>query len=134
SPVGRDLAPGALACGEGSQRDGVRREVGEALPAGVRGGDRGEEAARVQVLRGGEDLRGGAVLDDAAVVHHEDAVGEALAHGEVVADEDQGAAGGEALLEQLKDLRLHGDVERGGGSSAMSTAGSRASAAAMRAR
>ena len=49
------------------------------------------------------------------MVHDQHVVGEALDDGEVVADQDEGAAGGEALLEQLEHLGLHGDVEGGGG-------------------
>ena len=69
--------------------------------------------ARVGVLRGAEDLLGGPALDDAAALHHRDGVADLPHHREVVRDEE--VAEPELalqLLEQLEDLRLHGDVER----------------------
>ena len=54
-------------------------------------------------------------LDGLAVAHHDDLVGDLAHDGEVVGDEDQAGAGLAADLgEQVEDLRLHGDVERGG--------------------
>ncbi len=52
-------------------------------------------------------------LDDAAEIHHADAVGHVPDDGEVVADEEIGEA--ELVLQvahQIEDLRLHRDVER----------------------
>ena len=63
----------------------------------------------------GEHALDRAVLDDLAVVHHADAVGDLAHDAEVVGDEQHRHA--EPLLrvlEQLEDLRLHRDVERGG--------------------
>ena len=53
-------------------------------------------------------------LDDGAEVHHRDAVGDVLDHGEIVRDEDVGEA--EPVLQvaqQVEDLRADRDVERG---------------------
>ena len=60
-----------------------------------------------------EELLGGRQLDDAAEVHHGDAVGDVADDGEVVRDEDVGQV--ELLLqldEQVQHLRLDRDVER----------------------
>ena len=65
--------------------------------------------------RTGEQLASFRDLDDAAEIHHADAARHVADHGEVVADEHVGQA--ELVLEvahQVQDLRLHGDVERGG--------------------
>ena len=64
----------------------------------------------------GEDALGGAFLDDAAQVHDGDAGGEVAHHAEVVGDEQIG----EVLIrlqvgEQVEDLGLDRNVERGGG-------------------
>ena len=76
----------------------------------------GDQRARVVVLRAGEDIFGAAVLDQHAMPHHGHPVGDLGHHAEVVGDEhDGGAVPGLQLLEQLEDLRLGGDVERGGG-------------------
>ena len=54
-------------------------------------------------------------LDDAPGVHHRDVVGDLGDHAEVVRDEDDRGAGLLAQrAHQLEDLRLDGDVERGG--------------------
>ena len=57
----------------------------------------------------------GAVLDDLAVLHHADAVGELAHDAEIVGDEQHRHAEPRLrVLQQLQDLRLHRDVERGG--------------------
>ena len=71
-------------------------------------------------------------LHDAPEVHHRDAVGDVPHHREVVRDEDVGQP--EVALqvgEQVDDLRLDGDVERGDRLVADDERGSRASARAM---
>ena len=56
------------------------------------------------------------VLDDLAVLHHADAVGDPAHDAEVMRDEQHRHAEPPLqLLEQPQYLRLHGDVERGGG-------------------
>ncbi len=75
----------------------------------------GDEFPRIGVLRRGEDLLDRAVLDDLAVLHHADPVRDFAHDAEIVGDEqDRHAEPGLELLEELEDLRLHGDVERGG--------------------
>ena len=59
--------------------------------------------------------RTGSLFDDAARVHHRDAIGGFGDDAEVVRDQQQREV--ELFLhiaQQLEDLRLHGDVERGG--------------------
>ena len=67
------------------------------------------------MLRRGEHLLHRALLDDLAVVHDADDVGDAPHDAEVVGDEQQAHA--EPLADvgqQFEDLRLHRHVERGG--------------------
>ena len=74
----------------------------------------GEQMARIVMLRVGEDLRRRAGLDDLALGHHADAVGDLAHDAEVVGDEQhRHAVLGLEPGEQFEDLRLHGDVERG---------------------
>ena len=74
-----------------------------------------EQRPRIGMGGRGEDARDGSGLDDAALLHHRDVVGD-LAHDvEVVGDEQhRHAVARLQALQQLEDLRLHGDVERGG--------------------
>ncbi len=75
----------------------------------------GEQMAGVVMLRVGEDFLGRPGLDDLALGHHADAVGDLADDAEVVGDEEhRHALLGLQLGEQFEDLRLHGDVERGG--------------------
>ena len=58
----------------------------------------------------------GACLDDLTGVHHDHVVGAAGDDAEVVGDEDhRHEALALLVFEQVEHLRLHGDVERGGG-------------------
>ena len=62
----------------------------------------------------GEDVRHGPRFDDLALLHHDHVVGDAPDDIEIVGDEQHRHA--DLLLqvlEELQDLRLHGDVERG---------------------
>ena len=53
-------------------------------------------------------------LDDLAEIHHRDAVADVLHHGEIVGDEQVGQAElALQVLQQVDDLRLDRDVERG---------------------
>ena len=75
----------------------------------------GEQALRVGMLRVREDVEHGAVLDFFAAVHHEHVVGDFGDHAEVVRDEeDRHAALVAELAEDVEDLGLDRDVERGG--------------------
>ena len=60
--------------------------------------------------------RGGrALFDDHAMLHHHDAVGDLGDDAEIMGDEqDRGLLALLQLADQLQDLRLRGDVERGG--------------------
>jgi hypothetical protein len=66
--------------------------------------------------RRSENLLRRSLLHDAAVTHDEDAVGDLADDGEVMRDEEHGETmlAAEAF-EQRDDLRLHGDIECGGG-------------------
>ena len=67
----------------------------------------------IGMARRGEQRVGRRGLDDAAEIHHGDAVGDVLHHREIVGDEDVGEA--EPLLQvaqQVEDLRADRDVER----------------------
>ena len=73
----------------------------------------GKQRSRVRMTRIGEHARRLASLDDLSVLHHDHVVGDAPDNVEVVGDEQHRHAElGLEILEQLKDLRLHGDVER----------------------
>src|SRR5215207_7366657 len=78
---------------------------------GVR--NRGDEGARVGMARTGEDRLPAPGLDDAAEIHHGDAVAHVLDDAEVVADHDVGQPEGVLELEQeIDDLRPDRNVER----------------------
>lgn len=103
---------------EGETRIG--RGTGDAGETGAGGGGEsgygGEEACGVGVSGAGEDFDGGAVLDDRAAVHDEDAFAGAGDDAHVVGDEDNRGAGGPGeLAEKGEDLVLDGRVEGGGG-------------------
>ena len=77
-------------------------------------GQRAQQAPRVGVRRVARGRRRtGAVLHAPAAVHDQHPVGDPGDHAEVVGDpDDAGAALGLQPLDQVEDLRLHGDVER----------------------
>ena len=84
-------------------------------PGEIEVGHRVEQHARVGVLRRAEHLARRRHFDDAAEIHHADAVRHVAHHRQIVADEQVGQA--EAVLQvahQVEDLRLHRDVERRG--------------------
>ena len=81
----------------------------------VQAWDRAEQADGVGVLRIGKQALRIAALDHLPGVHHHDLVGQLGDHAEVVGDEDDRGAELRAQgAHQLEDLRLDGDVERGG--------------------
>ena len=96
---------------------GERRLLGgEGLgTVGLHGWGGGQEFAGVGVLRSKEEVAGGCLLDDTAVLHNSDAVGYLADDGKVVRDEEHGKA---VLLAQaskeIEDLGLYGYVEGGG--------------------
>ena len=76
---------------------------------------RAQQAARVGMLRLGEQPAHRRMLDHLAGVHHHDIVHQVGDHAQVVGDQDD--RGAELLLQaaqQVEDLRLDRDVERGG--------------------
>ncbi len=84
------------------------------VATGDRLGVRREECLRVRVQRPQEEILRGGELDDLAEIHHRDPVGDVADDGEVVRDEEIGEV--ELLLqldEQVQDLGLDRDVERG---------------------
>jgi hypothetical protein len=63
----------------------------------------------------GQNLRRGPGFDDLALVHHRDPVGHARHDGEIVGDEEEAhLLLGHEVFQEVEDLRLGGDVERGG--------------------
>src|SRR3954464_9785110 len=76
--------------------------------------DRPEQTPCVRVLRRAEDGVLVGVLDDPPGVHHGDGVGDLRHDAEVVRDHhDRRVELAAQALDQLEDLRLHGDVQRG---------------------
>ena len=73
-----------------------------------------QQRVRVRVTRRAVQVLDLGHLDDLAEVHHRDAVADVLHDREVVGDEEVGQAElALEVLEQVDDLRLDGDVERG---------------------
>ena len=80
----------------------------------VQARDRLEQPPGVGVLGHREDRVLVGVLDDPPRVHHADVVGHLGDHAEVVGDHhDRGVELALQALDEVEDLRLHGDVERG---------------------
>lgn len=61
-----------------------------------------------------EHLGHGPLLHHSAVAHHRHAVGQSAHHRQVVADHDEAGATALHFRKQVEDLRLHGDIQRGG--------------------
>ena len=93
-----------------------RESAPAARPAGRRAGAPSRAARRCRASGGrGRAAPTEADLDGATGVHHHGAVGELGDHPEVVGDDQHARAGDVACgLQHLEDLRLHGDVQRGG--------------------
>ena len=83
--------------------------------AGAAAWNRGQQPARVRMLRIVKDVPHRALFDDPAGVHHRHAVRGFGDHAEVVGDQQQRQV--ELALhvaQQVENLRLHGDIERRG--------------------
>ena len=97
----------------------IGRQAGDRVEFGtfgLEGGNRALEGARVGVARVFEEGASVGGLDDASGVHHLHAVAKTGDDAEIVRDEDNGHA--EFALhfaDELENLGLDGDVERGGG-------------------
>src|SRR5580704_3437802 len=104
---------------------GNRARNGDKLFSGeARGG--AQQSFRVRMARVAQDFGGAALLDDAARVHDRDAIRDLRDDAEIVGDEKERELKFAAQFrEQSKDLRLHGDVERGGGLVCNQDAGAR---------
>ncbi|EAQ14544.1 hypothetical protein RB2654_17781 [Rhodobacterales bacterium HTCC2654] len=75
---------------------------------------RGEQALCVVMPHPAKERFGRVRFDDLALFHHRDLIGHARDHGKVVGDEEQRhAALIHQFVQQVEDLRLRGDVERG---------------------
>ena len=95
----------------GLDDDGRGQVLGRRLALGLGR----QQLARIGVLGRLEDVGGQALLDDLALVHDVDAVGHLAHDAEVVRDPQHGHVHLVLqALQQLEDLRLDGDVERGG--------------------
>lgn len=68
------------------------------------------------MLRAIEEINGSELLDDFTLLHHCDPVADELNHGEVMSDEDHGAAEfGLQVSEKLQHLGLNADIKRSDG-------------------
>ena len=75
--------------------------------------DAREEAARIRVVRSAQHLFDRALLDDGAAIHDLDPIGDLCRDAKVVRNqEDREPAALHLLAQEVKDLRLDGDVER----------------------
>src|SRR5438552_10110695 len=118
TPLDAERAP-RVELASGWQRDQIRRQPldrTQALtPIRVDARERAEQRPRVRMLGRLEDLLDRALLHYLARVHDEDTFAETRDHSEVVRDEDDRRP--HLLVEvaqELEDLSLDGDVERGG--------------------
>src|SRR5258708_24514091 len=84
--------------------------------AGLRDRHRGQQGLRVGVPGRGENLTFVAQFDDLAEIHHGNPMGDVLDDREIVADEQQRQTQlALQVLQQVDDLRLDGNIERGDG-------------------
>ena len=81
---------------------------------GVQPGNRSQKPRGVGHPAVGIELLDGGGLHRAAGVHHQGPIGELGHHAQIVGDDQHGGVGDVARgLENVEDLRLHGDIERG---------------------
>ena len=79
-------------------------------------GDAGKEREGIRMERTGAEFLGGADLHDAPEIHDHDAVTDVFHDGEIVRDEEERHAGLLLdVLQEVHDLRLDADIERGDG-------------------
>ena len=109
--AGVELAAGRRV---GRGRDGALQHHALALDSRVRDGNGREQRLGVGVQRMAKNVVGLAVLHQIAQVHNADSVGDMLDDGQIVGDEKIRQV---ALFlqgfQQVDDLRLNGDVQRG---------------------
>ena len=78
-------------------------------------GNRSEKTFRIVVLRAGNDLIPITDLDDTALLHHRDTITEMIDDGQVMADKQiRHAIFVLKILQKIEDLRLNGNIQRGG--------------------
>ena len=100
----------------GPVRCSTRRTVTRASQTLADAGDGCQQLLRVRLSRGGEQRPHVGLLHDPSLEHHGHAVRQVGHHAHVVGDEhDGGAELVAAASQQVEDLGLDGDVERGGG-------------------
>ena len=105
------MQPGTAVVRSGSSSSLIRRRSRSSAGFGI--GTAESNATVYGVLRRGEDVVGIGNLDEAAAVHHCDAVAHVSQGREVVRDEEVGQTEAALQLHQeVEDLRAHGDVER----------------------
>ncbi len=76
---------------------------------------RAKQSHRIGMTRAVEYVVGFAFFDEARGIHHDHAVGIARDHAEIMCDDDERDIQlARQILHQFEDLRLDGDVERGG--------------------
>ena len=99
----------------------TRKSLASIITGALAGGRRralrlgGEQMLGIGVLRRGEDLARAAPLDDLAIGHDADPVGQVAHDAEIVGDQHHGHVElGFELEQKLQDLRLDGHVERRG--------------------
>ena len=87
---------------------------GEPLAVDVEARDRAQQADRVGVLGIGKQVGHIGALDDLAGVHHQHLVGDLGDHAEIVGDDqDRHAEPALQVAQEVENLGLDGDVERG---------------------
>ncbi len=91
---------------------GARPQLGQ-VKARLGPQRRSQQGAAIGMLRKAEQRARLGLLDLLAQMHHGNAVGQMLDHGEVVTDENHGQAQlGFQLQQQVDDLRLHRHIQR----------------------
>ena len=103
----------------GRRRRGIGRQAFDGLELvaarPVEPRNRAQQAHRIGMARTVEHVVGVALFDQPRGIHHDDAVGVARHHAEIMRDHDQRDIQlARQVLHQFEDLRLDGDVERGG--------------------
>ena len=100
----------------GDGRDGAFDSRKRKSAIGLKSRNRAQQALGIGMSGRVENVGLGAELDQVAGVHDGDAVGDVRNDGEIVRDEEHRQSEFVAeVVEQVEDLLLNGDIERGGG-------------------
>ena len=109
-----DIVGGSNNRSEGGARSAAHRAAAQPLPTGVDPQDVAHEGASVGVVGPIEQLTRGSFFDQTPEIHNRNPVGNVAHDTEVVADEEVSEAElGPQVHEQVQDLRLDRDIERG---------------------